>query len=80
PADLERGEGTTLEVFGRLAPGVSMDQAAAEFTTIARRLALEYPETNEGVGAVIKPYTEEFIGEEPVALLYTMLGAVFAVL
>ncbi len=80
PAEIERGEGITLEVFGRLRDGVTMDQAQAEFSTIANRLALEYPETNEGVGAAMKPYTEEFIGEEPVQLLHFMLLAVFLVL
>jgi predicted permease len=47
---------------------------------IAERLAAAYPETNEGIGAVVKPYTLEFIGEEAVALLYTMLVAVLGVL
>ncbi|MDP3774920.1 MAG: ABC transporter permease, partial [Gemmatimonadales bacterium] len=80
PIRLKRGDGQSLEVFGRLKPGVSEDRAMLEFTTIARRLAEQYPETNKGVGAVMKPYTEEYIGEEPRALLFTMLGAVFAVL
>jgi predicted permease len=80
PLELERGDGITLEVFGRLNEGVSKDQAAAELATIARRLEMEYPETNEGVGTVIKPYTEEYVGEEPARLLYTMLAAVFLVL
>ena len=80
PLEIERGEGETLEVFGRLNDGVSPDQARAEFTAIAKRLEIEYPETNEGVGAVIKPYTEEFIGEEAMGLLMTMLAAVFGVL
>jgi len=75
-----RGEGQTLEVFGRLVPGVTADQAQVEMSSIARRLAQAYPETNEGVGAVVKPYTEEFIGEEAINLLYTMLVAVLGVL
>lgn len=80
PAAIERGEGTTLEVFGRLAPGVTLDAARTEMAGIARRLAQAYPETNEGVGAVVKPYTEEFIGDEEVGLLYTMLVGVMGVL
>jgi predicted permease len=78
--EIERGEGLTLQVFGRLRNGVTMDQAQAEFSAVAQRLALEYPETNEGIGTVVKPYTEEFIGEEPVQLLHFMLLAVFLVL
>lgn len=80
PLRIERGEGTTLEVFGRLRDGVTVDQVAAEFASIAKRLELEYPETNEGVGTVIKPYTEEYIGEEPTRLLFTMFAAVILVL
>jgi predicted permease len=80
PLELDRGDGLTLEVFGRLRDDVSMDQAAAEMQAIATRLAEEYPETNEGVGAVLQPYVDEFIGDEPRAMLYTMLAAVFLVL
>ncbi|HSL71925.1 MAG TPA: ABC transporter permease, partial [Longimicrobiales bacterium] len=77
---LERGQGSTLEVVGRLRDGVSIDEAAVEFDAIARRLELEHPKTNQNIRPVLKPFTEEFIGEEPRALLFTMLGAVFFVL
>jgi putative ABC transport system permease protein len=80
PLKLKRGEGMTLEVFGRLKDGVTIDQAVLEMNGIAKRLAIEYPDANEGVGAVVKPYTEEYIGEEPRTLLLTMLGAVAFVL
>jgi predicted permease len=80
PLELDRGDGLTLEVFGRLRDGVSMDQASAEMQAIATRLAEEYPATNEGVGAVLQPYVDEYIGAEPRAMLYTMLAAVFLVL
>ncbi len=80
PLELERGEGLTLEVYGRLRDGVNMDQASAEMQAIAVRLAEEYPETNEGVGAVLQPFVEEYIGAEPRAMLFTMLGAVFLIL
>lgn len=79
PDEVDRGEGMTLEVFGRLADGVTPDQAAVEFATLAERLAQEYPDTDEGVGSVLKPYTEEYLGSEVPTLLYTMLGAVFLV-
>ena len=76
----ERGEGQSMEVFGRLKSGVGIDQAMVQMNSIAKRLEMEYPKTNEGVGAVVQPFAEEFIGEEPRALLFTMLGAVFLVL
>ena len=39
-----------LAVVGRLKPGVSSSQAAAELATIAQRLAKTYPETDKGGG------------------------------
>ncbi|MGD2114042.1 MAG: ABC transporter permease [Acidobacteriota bacterium] len=80
PATLERGEGETLEVFGRLGDDVTLERARTEMSAIAGRLAEVYPETNEGVGAVVKPYTLEFVGEEAVGLLYTFLVGVLGVL
>lgn len=80
PVALERGTGTTLEVVGLLEPGISVDRAAVEFTGIAAQLAQEHPSTNAGVTSVIKPYTDEFIGQEERSLLYAMLMTVVLVL
>jgi len=79
-ADFERGEGMTLEVFGRLKDGTDLDRAAQEIAVIAQQLAQEYPESNEGVGSLVKPYTHEYIGRPVRAVLYTMLGGVLGVL
>ncbi|MBT8404142.1 MAG: ABC transporter permease, partial [Gemmatimonadetes bacterium] len=80
PVQLERGAGMGLAVFGRLAEGITVDQAMQEFTGIANQLSAEFPDTNEGVLPVIRPYTEEFIGEEERGILYTMLATVLLVL
>ena len=80
PARIRRGEGFTLEGFGRLRDGVSADQAAADVSRIAAALAKQHPDTNEGVGAVVKSYTEEYIPKEIKTLLFLMLGATFGVL
>lgn len=77
---LPRGQGQSLEVFGDLVEGVSLDQAASEFAGITAQLAAEYPETNEGVEAHIKPYTDEYIGEEERGILFSMLITVVLVL
>ncbi|MCH9649606.1 MAG: ABC transporter permease [Deltaproteobacteria bacterium] len=78
--EVERGEGRTLEVFGRLAPNRSLEQARAEIATIAKRLDETYPESNEGVTSLIKPYKDEFVGAETQKILWIMLAAVSLVL
>jgi len=80
PTALKRDEGRRLEVFGRLKPGVTMAGAGANLAAITRRLGAEYPATNKGIIPLLKPYTEEFIGPEVSAMLYTMLAGVFGVL
>jgi predicted permease len=77
---LERGSGPWLEVIGRLKPGVSLDLANTDINAIARRLAVEYKATNEGISATARPIIESQIGPQPRRMLWTMLGAVSFVL
>ena len=80
PLAVPRGTGTTVQVFGRLKPGISVDEANAQINAIARRIELEHRETNEGIGATVQPFVRAVLPDEGVALLYTMLGAVILVL
>lgn len=80
PLAVKRGEGTSLDVLGRLAEGSTRDEAEAELAAIAARLEQAYPETNAGVGTIMRPYIEEVIDDPGRPLLWTMLGAVFGVL
>jgi predicted permease len=68
-----------LEVIARMKPGVSLQQAQAEMTTIATRLQQQYPQTNTSIGAVITPLHEHVVGNIKSALLI-LLGAVAFVL
>jgi putative ABC transport system permease protein len=68
-----------LRVFGRLRPGVPLDRAQQEMTTIMGRLEAQYPETNAGWSAEIVGLREQLIGEIRPALLVFM-GAVGLVL
>jgi predicted permease len=77
---LPRGEGQYLDVYGRLRPGVGIDEAMAELAGIAQQLAAEHPDTNEGVVPVVRPYTDRFVGDDVSGLLYTMLATVALVL
>ena len=85
PLQFERGggpalEGTQLNSLARLKDGVSFEEAQAEMAAIAGRLATEYPESNEGVGINAQRQVDLLIGEQGVAMLWVMLGAVFGVL
>ncbi len=80
PVTLERGQGVGLSVIGLLPEGGSLDEAHAEFVTMARQIELEYPELNENISVSIRAFQEQYIGDDAVAMLWTMLGAVFFVL
>jgi predicted permease len=77
---LDRGEGMQLMVVGRLRDGVDAESALEEMNTIAARIEADWPELNEGVRAAIQPYTENFMGDDIMTMLWTMQGAVFMVL
>jgi putative ABC transport system permease protein len=76
---LNRGNHQGLTALARLRPGVSLSAARAELEGIAKRLELQYPETNSGDSAVITPLYESRVSEIRPALL-VLLGAVACVL
>jgi putative ABC transport system permease protein len=68
-----------LSVFGRLAPGVTPDQARAELQSISTRLSREYPKENSSVYFVMESLNEQVVGKvRPILLI--LLGAVGFVL
>ncbi|UCC74624.1 MAG: ABC transporter permease [Gemmatimonadota bacterium] len=80
PNATARGEGMTLFAMGRLRDGVALDRARAELATIARRLELAYPETNEGLSATAMSFSQVVVGPQFAGMLYTMLAAALGVL
>ncbi|HEV2851255.1 MAG TPA: ABC transporter permease [Thermoanaerobaculia bacterium] len=80
PARVERGKGNTLEVMGRLRDGVSLEQARAEMNGLAKAIAAEYPKTNEGRAAVVKPWMKEVTGGGMATVLWTMFAFCLVVL
>jgi ABC-type antimicrobial peptide transport system permease subunit len=67
-------------VYGRLQPGVRVDQAQAEMTAIMSRLERAYPEDNEGRGAVVIPLAELAAEEVRPALLALQAAVGFVLL
>ena len=62
-------------VLGVLKPGVTMDQATAEITTIARRYATAYPDTNKTFNTgQVQPLIVAFTGTAIRGTLWIMLA------
>ena len=65
---------TYYQVIGRLKRGITVNQARAELTTIAERLAAAYPRTNKGVGITVAPLFDRMTGPVRPALLLLFAG------
>jgi putative ABC transport system permease protein len=72
--EIERGNYSFFAI-GRLKPGVTIDQARAEMTTIESRLEKQYPDSNTGIGISLIPTQEQTVKEIRPALL-VLFGAV----
>ena len=68
-----------LRPIGRLKPGVTIEQARAEMTSIAAALEKQYPDTNTQMGAGLGPLQDFVVGNVRTPLL-VFLGAVVLVL
>jgi putative ABC transport system permease protein len=51
-----------LDVWARLKPGVSLDQARAEMNAMMLRFETQYPNDDMGVGIALTPMHEEMVG------------------
>jgi predicted permease len=74
-----RRVGHTLDVLGRLKPGVEVAQARTDMQTIAARLAQVYRATNRNIGVLLVPLREQLVGSLRPAVL-TLLSCVVLVL
>ncbi|MGA8029835.1 MAG: ABC transporter permease [Bryobacteraceae bacterium] len=69
-----------LESMGRLKPGKTMQEAAAEINGIAARLEKAYPETNKGRRFLVWPSLKFLVDRETQQYLVMLLGSVLFVL
>ena len=79
--DFEDRTNYYLRVIGRLAPGVSLAQARAEMSVIARRLEKAYPKANARVGVSVTRAADQVApeGRTLLVVLCVAAGAVLAI-
>lgn len=80
PQNLRRDSRDLWFAFGRLADGVTLEQARAEMAAIGDRLANDYPDTNRDYRPAVRDFTEFFIGPNERLVYASMWGAVAFVL
>ena len=79
PIFRDRKVGMGMDGIGRIKPGFTVEQARADMDSVARTLAAEFPEQNQGTGITVVPLKQEIVGEVRPFLL-VLLGAVGFVL
>jgi predicted permease len=68
-----------LDVYGRLKPGATLQQAHAELEAVATRLRHDFPKDSGNLQYSTQPFVEQFVGDYKTRLL-VLLGAVSIVL
>ncbi|HXU20964.1 MAG TPA: ABC transporter permease [Verrucomicrobiae bacterium] len=78
---MQNPAGRFIQVLGRLAPGVTLNQTQAELTLISRHLAEEYPKSNAGLSMRIHPLLQEVVNDVggTLSLLLAAVGLVLLI-
>lgn len=63
-----------LVTVGRLAPGVSLEQARADLAGVAAELEREFPDTNRNWGTTVVSLMDQTVGSVRTALLIVLAG------
>ena len=58
----QRWQGPPIYMFGRLAPGATIQHARAEFAAVSQRTAVAHPETQPHLVPAVVPYTYDHSG------------------
>jgi predicted permease len=71
-------------MFGRLAPGVTIEQTRAEVEALANRMAVADADSNQGIGATVLPIWQSHFGTQsvlltPIAILMGASGVVLLI-
>jgi predicted permease len=76
-----RGEGPSIFIFGRLAPGATPEQAQAELTTLGGRAAVQFPDSHARLRPRVLPYAYPILDIQDVSLWQvSMMQAVVSLL
>jgi putative ABC transport system permease protein len=70
----------TVRVIGRLKAGVSVEQAQAAMSAVAVRQAAQYPDSNTEIGARVRTFLDEYVGDSRRALLVVFAAVAFMLL
>src|SRR5216117_2628036 len=81
PAWMDRSHHPMIYVWGKLKPGVTVDQARTEMKGIAARLETTYPDTKGGETAVVTPLLDNIVGKyrTNLGLLFGAVGLVLLI-
>jgi predicted permease len=63
PLRYERRQGPALSVFGRLAPGATLEQAQTELAAIGQKAAVDFPSTHHQLRPRVVPYTAQLFDD-----------------
>jgi putative ABC transport system permease protein len=69
-----------MDVVGRLKPGVSLERADGDMQALARGLADQYPEVNQGTGVTLVPLKSDLVGPVKPLLLLLVTAVLFVLL
>jgi predicted permease len=79
-AQMERRDARSMNLFGRLQPGVKLKQAQTELAGITRALEQQYPDTNKAIAAEVMTFNDRFNGGPIRIVFLALMGAVGFVL
>ena len=78
--DSQRRDIRSSQIFARLKPGVTREQAVTELQAIAGRLAQTYPAENKDWSVATRPISEWLLPDDVELVILAMMGAVTLVL
>jgi predicted permease len=78
--DLQQRSPTFVHLMGKLKPGVTIAQARSNISTIAQRLARQYPDSDRGVGMAVNPVGKAHYGAQDILFSGLIFLAVVALL